>query len=145
MISYIDTILVERIGSFASSMRRAALLLVCLLSNVAFAQNAPANDKPKGRIIDPFARMPHPRDGLKLPDPRRAAEKAAEHDAKTPPAPAPPAPPAPPPPPPAPSSTGRPSTAALRSAPSPAVGTAASAPGSAPSQNTEPSTTAAAA
>jgi hypothetical protein len=49
-------------------MRYAALLV--LLSSVAYA------DKPKGRLIDPWGRIPRPRDNMKLPDPRKAAEKA---------------------------------------------------------------------
>jgi hypothetical protein len=57
-------------GDRPPAMRRAGLLLVL------FVGVAHADDKPKGHIVDPWARMPHPRDGMKLPDPRKAAEKA---------------------------------------------------------------------
>ena len=75
------------------SRRRASmrfvLLLVTSLPAIAVAQNA---DKPKGRLIDPFARMPRPRDGMKLPDPRKAAEKATSNGTVAPTTPEPKAP-----------------------------------------------------
>jgi len=89
----------------ASSMRCLALLVI-VLPSVGFAQNAPANppntkpqndDKPKGKIIDPWGRMPHPRDKMRLPDPRHAAEKATDDGTVAPAPPEPAAPTAPPP------------------------------------------------
>lgn len=62
-------------------MRHAVLLLVFL------ASTAHADDKPKGHLVDPWARMPHPRDGMKLPDPRKAAEKATADGVVAPTAP----------------------------------------------------------
>jgi hypothetical protein len=108
-------------------MRRAALLLVCLVPNLAVGE--PVNTRPKGKLIDPFARMPHPRDGMKLPDPRQAAEKAAsEHDAH------PLAPPSEPAPAPA-TPVATPVTSGDMSASSPAP-SSATAPGIEPSQVT---------
>lgn len=63
-------------------MRHLALLAV-LMPSVAVADDKPEvetpkkADKPKGRLANPWPQMPHPRDGMKLPDPRKAAEKAA--------------------------------------------------------------------
>ncbi len=51
----------------------------------------------KGRIVDPWARIPRPRGKLRLPDPRRAAEKATARGTVAP-APAEPVVPAEPPP-----------------------------------------------
>jgi hypothetical protein len=102
-------------------MRHLALLAVVLpsivLPSIAVAQNAPSgaapkgsapkndtakndtskndtskDDTPKGRIVDPWGRLPHPRDHMRLPDPRKAAEKATSDGtvAPTPQEPTPP-------------------------------------------------------
>jgi hypothetical protein len=112
---------------------RLSVALVCLLSNVALAQNAPAPAAPKheGRLIDPFGHMPHPRDGMRLPDPRTAAEKAAADGVVSPDAPPPkpspaPARPAPAQPAPAPAPVATPPVAASSAGPAAASGPAAS-------------------
>ena len=102
-------------------MRLLALFL-CVVPAVAFAQSAPPDDPPKGRIIDPFARMPHPRDKLRLPDPRTAAEKAAADGVVSPDAP----PPTSSPPPASPPSTPTVAVSASAPAPAPSPGPAAS-------------------
>jgi hypothetical protein len=121
---------------------RLAVLAVILLS-VALAQRAPAEpsppgdkptgetpkgDKPKGRIIDPWGRIPRPRDGMRLPDPRKAAEKTVD-GAPTPatsePVPVEPTPPAAAPP--EPDVTAEPAVATAP-VPMPASTTATSAP-----------------
>jgi hypothetical protein len=54
---------------------RHVVVVAVLLTSVARADDKPPT-KPKGHLVDPWARMPHPRDGMKLPDPRKAAERA---------------------------------------------------------------------
>ena len=70
--------------------------------------------KLKGRIIDPWARIPRPRGKLRLPDPRRAAEKATARGTV---APAPAKPVMPPEPPPEPQVTAEPAAASVPATP----------------------------
>lgn len=72
-------------------MRRLAFLALVLqfvaLARRASAEPASSDDTaqddaaedapPKGRIVNPWGHLPHPRDHMRLPDPRRAVEKAA--------------------------------------------------------------------
>jgi hypothetical protein len=63
-------------------MRLALLML--LMPSLAIAEPA---KPPKGKIANPWPHMPRPREGMKLPDPRTAAEKATSDGTVAPVAP----------------------------------------------------------